>query len=113
MGNHHEPGYAAPVAGLGRRFRPGRIRSALHHVDGQRRSGSAAQLDRRARQRSGSGYLMRIFTILIGAMLTLAAHAARADIYAYIDEKGDAHFAVEKVDERYQLYLKGDQSFDS
>jgi soluble lytic murein transglycosylase-like protein len=56
---------------------------------------------------------MRIFTILIGVMLMLAAQAARADIYAYIDEKGDAHFAVEKVDERYQLYLKGEQSFDT
>ncbi len=56
---------------------------------------------------------MRIFPALIGAVFLLAANAARADIYAYIDEQGAAHFAVEKLDSRYELYLKGEQSFDS
>ena len=36
-----------------------------------------------------------------------------ADIYGYIDESGGAHFSTEKLDERYQLFLKGGQPFDS
>lgn len=39
------------------------------------------------------------------------AHAA--DIFGYIDERGVAHFAPEKLDERYQLFFRGDQSFDT
>ncbi|SDZ55653.1 Transglycosylase SLT domain-containing protein [Variovorax sp. YR266] len=39
------------------------------------------------------------------------AHAA--DIYGYIDSKGIAHFASEKIDERYQIFFRGGQSFDT
>lgn len=39
------------------------------------------------------------------------AHAA--DIYGYIDSNGVAHFAAEKVDERYKLFFQGGQSFDT
>lgn len=39
------------------------------------------------------------------------AHAA--DIYGYIDSKGVAHFASEKIDERYQVFFRGGQSFDT
>lgn len=39
------------------------------------------------------------------------AHAA--DIYGYIDNKGVAHFASEKIDERYQVFFRGGQSFDT
>jgi hypothetical protein len=39
------------------------------------------------------------------------AHAA--DIYGYIDGKGIAHFASEKIDERYQIFFRGGQSFDT
>jgi soluble lytic murein transglycosylase-like protein len=39
------------------------------------------------------------------------AHAA--DIYGYVDAKGVAHFAAEKLDERYQLFFRGGQSFDT
>ena len=38
---------------------------------------------------------------------------ARADIYGFVDEKGVAHFAAERVDERYQLFFRGGQSFDT
>ncbi|MBC7467714.1 MAG: DUF4124 domain-containing protein, partial [Ramlibacter sp.] len=34
---------------------------------------------------------------------------AHADIYGYVDDKGVAHFAAEKVDERYQLFFRGGQ----
>lgn len=39
------------------------------------------------------------------------AHAA--DIYGYIDSNGVAHFAAEKVDERYKIFFRGGQSFDT
>ncbi len=39
------------------------------------------------------------------------AHAA--DIYGYIDSNGVAHFAAEKVDERYKIFFHGGQSFDT
>jgi soluble lytic murein transglycosylase-like protein len=38
---------------------------------------------------------------------------AHADIYGYVDEKGVAHFAAERLDERYQLFFRGGQSFDT
>jgi soluble lytic murein transglycosylase-like protein len=55
---------------------------------------------------------MRAALISMGLLLSLCAATARADVYAYIDEQGTAHFAVEKLDDRYQLYLKGDQSIE-
>lgn len=45
------------------------------------------------------------------AMLPLWTRAA--DIYGYIDDKGGAHFASEKIDERYQLFFRGGRSFDT
>jgi hypothetical protein len=47
---------------------------------------------------------------LVGA-LWLAP--ARADVWGYVDEKGVAHFAAEKVDERYELFFRGGESFDT
>lgn len=45
--------------------------------------------------------------------LALAPLAARADIWGYVDAQGVAHFAAEKVDERYELFFRGGQSFDT
>lgn len=51
------------------------------------------------------------------AALLLAACAiaplAHADIYGYVDSSGDTHFSTEKIDARYQIFIKGDRSFDS
>ncbi len=38
---------------------------------------------------------------------------AHADVYGYVDEAGVAHFAAEKVDERYELFFRADESFDT
>ena len=46
---------------------------------------------------------------LVFCMLPLA----HADIYGFVDDKGVAHFAAEKIDERYQLFFRGGQSFDT
>jgi hypothetical protein len=32
---------------------------------------------------------------------------ARADVWAFIDEQGAAHFAAEQIDSRYQLFFRG------
>ena len=39
------------------------------------------------------------------AMLLLEQGVARADVWAYVNEKGVAHFAASRVDERYELYF--------
>ena len=39
--------------------------------------------------------------------------AAQADVWGYIDARGVAHFSTERVDERYALFYKGDDSFDT
>ena len=58
---------------------------------------------------------MRIRTA--GAVLALSAAllhtAAQADVWGYIDARGVAHFSAERVDERYTLFYKGDDSFDT
>ena len=56
--------------------------------------------------------MLRPHLVLLALTLSLAAPAARADLWAYIDEAGKPHFANEKLDERYQLYFKGRSSLD-
>jgi soluble lytic murein transglycosylase-like protein len=51
--------------------------------------------------------------VLLGLGLGMASAAARADIYGYIDDQGSAHFSIEKLDSRYQLFMRGDKAFDS
>ena len=51
--------------------------------------------------------------IALALGLLWAAGAARADVWGYIDEKGTAHFSAEKEDERYQLFFRGGESFDT
>jgi soluble lytic murein transglycosylase-like protein len=55
--------------------------------------------------------LKRIFAVF--AMALLCPLAAQADVWGYIDAKGVAHFAAEKVDDRYELFFKGSTSFDT
>jgi hypothetical protein len=50
---------------------------------------------------------------LAAALLGAVVVPARADVWGFVDEKGVAHFAPEKVDERYELFFKGGQSFDT
>ena len=56
---------------------------------------------------------MRLGALLCGLVLAGATHVARADIYGYIDAGGNAHFSAERLDERYQLFMRGDGPFDS
>lgn len=55
----------------------------------------------------------RIKTLLAGLLLLLGLlPAAQAEVWGYVDPKGVAHFATEKVDERYELFFRGG-SFDT
>jgi soluble lytic murein transglycosylase-like protein len=57
---------------------------------------------------------IRLRTLLAGiALLAAQVFAHAADIYGYVDERGVAHFAAEKLDEHYQLFFKGGQRFDT
>nr|WP_050476108.1 lytic transglycosylase domain-containing protein [Herbaspirillum rhizosphaerae] len=38
---------------------------------------------------------------------------AHADVYGYLDADGMAHVSTEKLDDRYQLFMRGDATFDS
>lgn len=51
------------------------------------------------------------------AALALVAGAAlapaHAEVWGYVDDNGVAHFAAEKLDERYELFFRGGESFDT
>ena len=48
-----------------------------------------------------------------GMTMLLSMGSAPADVWGYVDAKGVAHFASEKQDERYELFFRGSQSFDT
>jgi len=54
----------------------------------------------------------RILHALVAAVLALPL-AAQAEVWGFVDEKGVAHFASEQRDERYQLFFRGGESFDT
>lgn len=55
----------------------------------------------------------RSLAAFVATLLALAAGSAHADIYGYVDAEGNAHFSTEKLDSRYQLFARGNGSFDS
>jgi soluble lytic murein transglycosylase-like protein len=58
--------------------------------------------------------LRHVRTWAAAALLALGlATQARAEVWGYVDAKGVAHFAAEKVDSRYELFFRGGESFDT
>lgn len=51
------------------------------------------------------------FGVVATILLALQAAPARADVWGYVDAKGVAHFSVERLDERYELFSRGNESF--
>ncbi|MFO1191786.1 MAG: lytic transglycosylase domain-containing protein [Rhodoferax sp.] len=43
----------------------------------------------------------------------LSAGSAWADVWGYVDEKGVPHFASEKLDDRYELFFRNTETFDT
>ena len=50
---------------------------------------------------------------LILVIVGLLGSPAVADVWGYVDAKGVAHFATERLDERYELFFKGGESFST
>ncbi len=58
--------------------------------------------------------IKRLFpAYLLVSLLYFLSSSAFADVWGYVDAKGVAHFAAEKVDARYELFFKGGESFDT
>ena len=55
----------------------------------------------------------QLSVLMIFAAMVMTGAAARADVWGYVDNQGVAHFSVEKLDERYQLFFRGGEAFDT
>ena len=55
----------------------------------------------------------RAAAALVALLLALFAIPAVADVWGYVDARGVAHFSTEKLDERYELFFKGGDSFST
>jgi soluble lytic murein transglycosylase-like protein len=44
--------------------------------------------------------------LVVPCVLLFSQHHAHADLWAYVDDQGVTHFATERVDGRYQLFLR-------
>jgi hypothetical protein len=51
--------------------------------------------------------------LIIGFVLLFLQQSVHADIWGYVDDKGVAHFAAERMDERYEVFFRGGESFDT
>jgi hypothetical protein len=67
------------------------------------------QLDMTARLRSA---LLPVLAFALAWGMATSAQA-QVDVWGFVDEKGVAHFATERLDERYELYFRGGESFDT
>lgn len=88
--------------------------AALHAADGRLRQHLCKEKDMVKKRRWSALAGLRVLTILLATTgaLALVPTAARADVWAFVDARGVTHFAVEKLDSRYQLFFKG-KDFDS
>ena len=57
--------------------------------------------------------LRQLSSPLLLSLLLFSQQAAHADVWGYIDERGVAHFANEKLDDRYEIFFRGGESFDT
>lgn len=55
----------------------------------------------------------RLLLVLAGLLGVLAGAPARADVWGFVDSKGVAHFASERVDDRYELFFRDAETFDT
>ncbi|MES2190204.1 MAG: lytic transglycosylase domain-containing protein [Pseudomonadota bacterium] len=55
----------------------------------------------------------RVLALVMAIFAGLFCVSARADVWGYVDTKGVAHFSAEKLDERYELFFRGNESFSA
>ena len=53
------------------------------------------------------------WVVLALVMLASFAAPARAEVWGYVDAKDVAHFSSERLDERYELFFRGNESFSA
>lgn len=46
-------------------------------------------------------------------LAALQAAPARADVWGYVNAQGTAHFSATRLDERYELFFRGNESFNA
>ncbi|MBH1965347.1 MAG: lytic transglycosylase domain-containing protein [Comamonadaceae bacterium] len=51
--------------------------------------------------------LARVLPLLVATLLSAWHVGARAELWAYVDDRGMTHFASEQVDDRYELFFRG------
>ena len=49
--------------------------------------------------------------LMLAVLLSLAPAPARAEVWGFVDARGVAHLAAEKLDDRYELFSRGSPSF--
>jgi soluble lytic murein transglycosylase-like protein len=55
-----------------------------------------------------------LLRLLAAGSLALALlPVAHADVWGYVDEQGVAHFAADQLDDRYELFYRGGEGFDT
>ena len=59
---------------------------------------------------SVSTRLCRALAVLTTLVLVGGAASARAEVWGYVDEKGEAHISDHQLDTRYRLFFRGDAS---
>ena len=52
-------------------------------------------------------------TLLLACFLLAPATVAHAELWGYVDEQGVAHFATQRLDERYSLFFRGKTALDA
>ena len=66
-----------------------------------------------SRVRSIPSFFGMRLLLLICFLLSFLQQPVYADIWGYVDDKGVAHFAAERLDERYEIFSRGGESFDT
>ncbi len=57
--------------------------------------------------------LLRPLVLAVAALAAGWSVPAAADVWAYVDARGESHFATEQLDERYELFFRSAESFDT
>lgn len=71
----------------------------------------------RSRESSASAFRRALRAAWIpafaGMTMLFSPALVHADVWGFVDAKGVAHFASEKLDDRYELFFRGGESFDT
>ena len=49
--------------------------------------------------------------VVVAVLMVVVTPPARADVWTFVDAQGTSHFATVKVDDSYELFLRGSDSF--